>query len=278
MTVTEKKRHIDTVLKVSAEGGKYKAEYDELINSHYELFRTSIHEKPHFIPWHRYYILQYENLMRKVDCSFTATYWDWSLDSREPFSTGSDNVWDSETGFGGDGADADNCVLDGPFRKGVWKRTRPAGATGPDCLTRNFNGNPPEEIDVMEVLDNNDFTEFEQRLRRALHDNVHCRINGVMCSNESASAPEFFLHHTFIDKIWDDWQKKSSAHKYAYFPTVLQDMPGTNLRPAKLIDLSNQPGGVSVEYEAFEPQEQIRKKVAGKTLCELETHAGGSIF
>ena len=88
-----------------------------------------------------------------------------------------------------------------------------------------------------------------------------------MCSNESASAPDFFLHHGFIDKIWDDWQKQSSAHKYAYFPTVEENMPGTGLRPTELIDLSNQPGGVSVEYEPYEPQERIRSILRGtKTL------------
>ena len=266
LTTAERKRHIDTILKVSEIGSIYRAKYEQLINEHYELFRTSIHEKEHFLPWHRYYILRYENLMRKADCTFTATYWDWSLDSREPFSTDSDSLWNSDTGFGGDGADADqNCVLDGPFRKGAWSRVRPDNARrGPDCVMRNFNGNPPEEIDVLCVLNMDDFSEFELFLRADLHDNVHCRIGKTMCTEEAASAPEFFLHHAFIDKIWDDWQKKSSAHKNAYFPTVLGNMPKTNLRPDQLIDLSNQPGGVSVEYGPFKPQEEIRKKVEGK--------------
>ena len=266
LTDAERKRHIETILTASAIGSPYREEYEQLINEHYELFRTSIHSKEHFIPWHRYYILRYENLMRKADCTFTATYWDWSLDSREPFSTGSDNVWNSDTGFGGDGADADqNCVLDGPFRKGAWSRVRPDNAPrGPDCVMRNFNGKPPEEIDVLRVLNMDDFTEFELALRRELHNNVHCQVGAIMCTREAASAPEFFLHHTFIDKIWDDWQKKSSAHKYAYFPTVQGNMPETNLRPDQLIDLSNQPGSVSVEYEPFKPQEEIRKKVEGK--------------
>ena len=28
-----------------------------------------------------------------------------------------------------------------------------------------------------------------------------------MCLVTSAEAPEFFLHHAFIDKIWSDWQE-----------------------------------------------------------------------
>ena len=36
------------------------------------------------------------------------------------------------------------------------------------------------------------------------------------------------------------------------------------LRPAELIDLSNQPGHVSIAYEPFKPEKEIRKKEEGK--------------
>ena len=267
LTTAKRKRHIETILEVSAQGSKYRAEYEQLLNEHYELFNTSIHQKKNFLPWHRYYILRYENLMRKADCTFTATYWDWSLDTREPFSTGRDNIWNSVTGFGGNGGDADQyCVLDGVFRKGAWNRVRPDNPVEPlpDCLTRDFVGDPPDEIDVMEALRNETFSNFELILRVDLHNNVHCQINGTMCSYEAASAPEFFLHHGFIDKIWNDWQKKSLAHKYAFFPTLQENMPGTDLTPDQLINLSNQPGGVSVEYEPYKPEKKIREEFSGE--------------
>ena len=270
LTDAERKRHIDTILEVSAEGGDFREDYEDLINEHFKLFDQRIHVKDNFLPWHRDYILRYENLMRKVDCTFTVTYWDWSLDSREPFSTGADNVWNSETGFGGDGEGAENCVMSGPFESDTWSRVRPESPTDeqPDCLARDFNEREtlPREAEVMSALNIpvNNFHDFEETVRGTLHNNVHCRISGTMCSEEAASAPEFFLHHTFIDKIWDDWQKKSSAHKNAYFPMVPNDMPGTDLKPAALMDLSNQPGGVMVEYEPFKPEEAIRKKLAGK--------------
>ena len=110
-----------------------------------------------------------------------------------------------------------------------------------------------------------------------MHKNVHCGIGATMCDSEASSAPEFFLHDAFIDKIWDDWQKKSSAHKNAFFPAVRENMPGTILRPAKLIDLSIQPGHVSVAYEPFKSEEEIRKNVEGKKtfmhlrLCTTDT-------
>lgn len=42
-----------------------------------------------------------------------------------------------------------------------------------------------------------------------------------MCNQYSANAPEFFLHHAFIDKIWADWQEKSTDHMDVYF----RDLP-----------------------------------------------------
>ena len=267
LTDAKRKRLIATILEVSARGSKYRAEYEQLLNEHYELFNTSIHQKEHFLPWHRYFVLRYENLMRKADCTFTATYWDWSTYTRQPFSTGPYNIWNSATGFGGDGVETDqNCVLDGVFRKGAWNRVRPDNPVEPlpDCLTRDFVGDPPDEIDVMEALRNETFSNFELILRVDLHNNVHCQINGTMCSYEAASAPEFFLHHGFIDKIWNDWQKKSLAHKYAFFPTLQENMPGTDLTPDQLINLSNQPGGVSVEYEPYKPEKKIREEFSGE--------------
>ena len=69
---------------------------------------------------------------------------------------------------------------------------------------RKFNGNPPEEIDVIRVLDMINFSQFELALRGVLHNNVHCGIGATMCDSEAASAPGFFLHRAFINKIWND--------------------------------------------------------------------------
>ena len=41
-------------------------------------------------------------------------------------------------------------------------------------------------------------------------------------------------------------------------------MSGTNLRAAALIDLSNQPGGVSIEYEPFKPEEETKANLVDK--------------
>ena len=71
-----------------------------------------------------------------------------------------------------------------------------------------------------------------------------------MCTFDSAVAPEFALHHSFVDKIWMDWQRQSNAHLNAHFPGVANNMTGTgNLHPRDVLDNSRLPGGVRVEYQ-----------------------------
>ena len=73
-----------------------------------------------------------------------------------------------------------------------------------------------------------------------------------MCSNDSATAPEFFLHHGFVDKIWADWQKRGHTFRNAYFPLnpslMAGSLNGNRYYTTDFIDVINQPGNVRVEY------------------------------
>lgn len=59
-----------------------------------------------------------------------------------------------------------------------------------------------------------------------------------MCAHNSANAPEFFLHHAHIDKIWADWQEKSVAHLQAYFRNLPEyvRMREAQFHPSDYID------------------------------------------
>ncbi len=70
-----------------------------------------------------------------------------------------------------------------------------------------------------------------------------------MCSIDSANAPEFFLHHGFIDKIWWDWQKKTPANKNAYFPSINMRLQASNYYPRDFLDIAKQPGCVKACYD-----------------------------
>ena len=80
------------------------------------------------------------------------------------------------------------------------------------------------------------FNTFEIDLRVNLHDTVHCRVGGDMCQVTSANAPEFFLHHAFIDKIWANWQEYSVQHMNVHFSRINTIMRGTRYRPRHFMD------------------------------------------
>ena len=247
MSYTERVRYINTV-KIASTNPAYKAQYDTLLTIHKTIFfNNGIHERDFFLPWHRWFILQYENLLRQIDCRITVPYWDWSLVAASPFTS---SVWNSgNDAFGGNGVPRSRCVNTGPFRQGVW--SLPASAGG-GCLRRDFSGTAPDAIAVQNLITSNsaaNFFNFEVMLRRQFHDLVHCIIDGTMCTTDSATAPEFFLHHGFVDKIWWDWQKQSNAHKFnAYFTTQTQLMSSTPYRSRDFLDLNNQPDCVCAEY------------------------------
>lgn len=91
--------------------------YDDFPRVHSQ---NPYHDTAAFLVWHRYFIHVYEVAL-KEQCGYTGvlTYWNWVLDwkniTRSP-------VWDSETGFGGNGnvtgevtVGHGRCVIDGPF-------------------------------------------------------------------------------------------------------------------------------------------------------------------
>ena len=71
MTSSERARYIRAYKTIST-SSQYKPEFDRLIQLHSNLFSTDIHQTSEFLPWHRWYLLQMENLLKMVDCRVNA--------------------------------------------------------------------------------------------------------------------------------------------------------------------------------------------------------------
>ena len=90
---------------------------------------------------------------------------------------------------------------------------------------------------------------FDQIVRNEYHDPTHARIGGTMMHPHSSSnAPAMPLHHSFLDKIWYQWQKKGDDYKYAYFKSVTFKLPGSEYYGWEWMDSNNLPGDVKVLY------------------------------
>ncbi len=84
-----------------------------------------------------------------------------------------------------------------------------------------------------------------------------------MCTHYAATAPEFFLHHSFLDKIWFMWQQKSPAHHNAHFANSTTNLVGFTHIAKELIDSHNLPGHVKVTYSKFPERKMEKRGVVG---------------
>ena len=178
-----------------------------------------------------------------MNCRVTLPYWAWCLNANNPWGA---NLWGSASHwFGGNGVGSGRCVQSGPFRQGLWS------PIGGGCLRRQFRNDLPTCIDINNLLSIGvgAFDNFEFRLRQVFHDSVHCAIGGTMCSRRAAEAPEFFLHHGYIDKVWDDWQGRSTSHRNVYFSTQSGNMPAGGGQSRQYLNPAALPGSVCVKYE-----------------------------
>jgi tyrosinase len=107
------------------------------------------HNSPTFLPWHRQYLDEYEEMLREVsdDPNLALPYWNWT----DPDSTAAVFAADF---MGGNGDPVqDYAVTDGPFRKGAWEITiqDPMAAlkgvqTPKNYLVRNFGAFLDQQI------------------------------------------------------------------------------------------------------------------------------------
>ncbi|KAI9598688.1 hypothetical protein BDF19DRAFT_410759 [Syncephalis fuscata] len=175
--------------------------YDRFVQVH--LDNTDIaHGVPSFLPWHRKFIRDFELALQRVDSSVSLPYWDWSLDSQSPEQS---PIFSDEM-YGGNGEGDDNCVSNGRFAN--WSVFVPERR----CLQRSFN----EKADIAALYapeallsiqqDENTFEGFWNSMEGPPHGVVHMGIGGDMGSMTSPNDPLFWVHHSFMDKMWADWQ------------------------------------------------------------------------
>ncbi|MFE9724940.1 tyrosinase family protein [Streptomyces sp. NPDC005794] len=271
LTRTEKKRLVDAILELKRSG-----RYDDFVTLHRQYYVTdgdvgprAAHMAPSFFPWHRRYLLEFEQALQAVDSQVSVPYWDWTRDD-----TPSASLW-AEDFLGGNGRPGDRQVMTGPFayRQGNW-RIR-AGATADPFLRRNF-GRPsapvtlPGAADVDRALSDPVYdaapwnsvstTGFRNRIEGwaigesrgvANHNQVHRWIGGSMAGAASPDDPVFWLHHAFIDLLWTRWQKAHPSSRYLPARVLPADdpqrdrvfaldqpMPPWNVAPSQLMDHS----------------------------------------
>lgn len=170
LTLEERADFVDGVLALKSTPSPYDPSlsyYDQFVAWHVALsdcnpadplalHRQMSHAGPMFLPWHRQYLLLFEDALRAVTGKDIAVpYWDWT----DPASVAS--VF-AEDFMGGDGDPSEGyAVMTGPFRKGNWKLVvgnygLEWGTSATTYLARHFGSFPgsklPTQADVAEAF------------------------------------------------------------------------------------------------------------------------------
>jgi tyrosinase len=133
-------------------------------------------------------------------------YWDWSLDWMDLANS---SIWDSSTGFGGDGdpntpvtVGEGRCVTDGPFselRPIIYNHTYIQ-----HCLSRGFRdgetvgrlpGTSYSPESVGRILRESTYKDFVRDVEYYLHNTMHQSIAGDFKAMTAANGKESWIFH-----------------------------------------------------------------------------------
>lgn len=184
-------------------------QYEDLARIHTQ-FVVEAHGGSFFLPWHRMFILLFENLLREINPSVSVPYWNWAMDAEDPAVS---RIWDRAGGSVRNGFGQADCIPFGPFAN------MQTSHTTPHCVQRGFvsyESGSMMQLDnwfTIQALIGRDipFARFAAALE-STHGSPHVGIGGDMAVLGTApNDPMFFLHHGFVDYIYDRWQHNGNG-------------------------------------------------------------------
>ncbi|KAL3860837.1 hypothetical protein ACJMK2_010901 [Sinanodonta woodiana] len=175
---------------------KRRGEYDLFASMHQGIVIQSAHNGPNFLGWHRVYITMYEEALRRIIPMVVLPYWDSTLDFHMDEPTES-VIWTPL--FMGDGS---GVVSTGPFAS--WPT--PIGPLRRNIGVQSRLFSRQNIIDILTRCRHAEITfpaALPQYNLEFHHGGPHGWVGGHMAGLSTAAFdPIFFLHHAFVDYIW----------------------------------------------------------------------------
>ncbi|CAI4228290.1 unnamed protein product [Auanema sp. JU1783] len=184
------------------------------------------HSGPAFLPWHREFIKRMEFALRKIDPTISLPYWDSTLDNNIPNPLDS-ILWGEELmGY----PSMENTLLSGSFSH--W-RTDDNARYVRRCLGEQAALMNEEHIKSFMAFTNINDVLASTAARTGCprtaswssleftHGNPHVYVGGdMLVTTNSTNDPLFFLHHSFIDLLWENWRqsKQSPIERESQYP------------------------------------------------------------
>jgi len=187
--------------------------------------RIKIHMSDIFLPWHRMYLIHFEQLLGSP-----AHYWNWYEDQQIPQKLKISNL--------------QNVIEDISSTKVYEHLNRntedlTAGGLG---ITRTqfratFKANW-RSLFRSGTIDS--FHQINELIEYNMHNNIHIAVAGDAMGNINVSPydPVFWFHHSFVDKIWADFHNTlSGAEKSAITDYPTNDLPFFTQKTDAIVDV-----------------------------------------
>lgn len=253
LTVTDRLAYINAVLTVARDEPVYRSRYNELISLYLTSFLNNVSQSTtpsssQYFMFIRYFMLEYEDLLKDINCRLTIPFWDWTPFPEAPYTAA---VWSNNDGFGDTSRVEDGCVITGPFRVDEFDVTPSAGG---GCLRRDYRNQRFPSRDIVDrdllPLPADEFTQFHRFLQLFIGINVQCFVGGTMCTSNSANDPVFLLHLSQLDSLLTRWQNLGQGRETVRYstdnnPLVLS--PGFTV--ADFSDNTDLPYGSCITYD-----------------------------
>jgi hypothetical protein len=217
MTPSEKRAYVQALNATSTEINAMADHHSNHFNT--EIHTTGSNNGTQFLPWHRVFQLEFEETIRAAGTPsadvLTVPYWDWRVEN-------STVTWD----------DDDFLALS----KLNW------------VISRNLSFTPfASNTDISNLLllsgailpstwSPKDVSSpyFSKRLER-YHDLGHVFVSGTMNTARSPADPVFYLHHGFVDKLWQEWEDRDNPVQSVFnYTSLIHDYSAIN--PNNIVD------------------------------------------
>ncbi|XP_012938877.2 hemocyanin 2 [Aplysia californica] len=190
-----------------------------------------IHGMPTFPHWHRLFVVQVEDALRRRGAQIGIPYWDWTKPGTQiPALAAEETYVDPENGetvrnpfFGADVA----------FLNSGAKTSRDVSDSLNDVPEWGDHTNLFDQY--LYALEQEDFCNFEVQFEVA-HNLIHALVGGntqfgLSSLSYSAFDPIFFLHHSNVDRIWAIWTALQQYRGKPYKAHCAQSYVNQPLKP-----------------------------------------------
>ena len=251
----EKDGFLEAVLMLKAEGTGLLSTYDRLVALHAAVMAVQTpqggpvnmgHLEAGFLPWHRQFLLVFEQELSRVVPATTLPYWDWTEATTTRDVLFQDDFLSLTTPANPGPIASGYFAFDAP---GTPNNATPEPAWWPIGLqgfrvVQGLDGgfgtalrrtiDPFEELawesEVNAIFNTDSYEVFRQRVEAAprMHNFCHNWMGGHMSDVLiSPNDPIFFMHHANVDRLWSQWQ--ADNHVGAGFYPNAGEPPGHNL-------------------------------------------------